>query len=70
MMDITLAVGSKYQLLCFSAMNEERVRALPGDALADYSERGFLMPLFMMLASLSNVARLIRLKEQAQAPRS
>ena len=24
------------------------------------------MPLFMMLASLSNVARLIRLKEQAQ----
>ena len=69
-MDITLADGSKNQLLGFSAINEDRVRALSGDALADFSERGFLMPLFMMLASLSNVARLIRLKEQAQAPRS
>ena len=65
-MDITLADGSKNQLLGFSAINEDRVRTLPGDVLADFSERGFLMPLFMMLASLSNVARLIRLKEQAQ----
>ncbi len=65
-MDITLRDGSKNQLLGFSAINEDRFRALPGDVLGDLSAKGFLMPLFMMLSSLSNVGRLVQLKEQAR----
>ncbi|MCH1491099.1 MAG: SapC family protein [Luminiphilus sp.] len=65
-MDITLRDGSKNQLMGFFALNEDRVRDLSGEALAELSARGFLMPLFMMLASLSNMGRLIQRKEQGQ----
>lgn len=68
--DITLDDGTQNQLLGFECVNEEKVRQLPGKALGELNQAGFLMPLFMMLASLANVARLIERKNkraQAQA---
>lgn len=66
-MDITLRDGSKNQLIGFHALKEEKVRELNGEQLAALADAGFLMPLFMMLASLPNLRRLIELKEQARA---
>ncbi|MEL0316073.1 MAG: SapC family protein, partial [Halieaceae bacterium] len=66
-MDITLRDGSKNQLLGYSTVNEDAVRGLSGEQLATLTSEGFLMPLFMMLASMSNLRRLIDLKEKRQS---
>lgn len=68
--DITLSDGSNNQLLGFQVLNEEKVRQLPGDVLEDFSKRSFLMPMFMILASMANMRELISRKdrkEQGQA---
>ena len=65
-LDISLQDGSKNQLLGFSAINEDALRALSADSLEQLSQQGFLMPLFMMLASLSNMGRLIQFKQQTR----
>jgi len=63
-LDITLKDGSKNQLLGFYTINEEVLRKSSGEQLAALSGEGFLMPLFMMLASHANFADLIQRKEQ------
>jgi hypothetical protein len=60
--DIALADGSRNQLLGFFAVDEEKVQGLPDAALGQLSRSGFLMPLFMMLASTTNVRTLVDLK--------
>ena len=60
--DIALKDGSRNQLLGFFAINEEKAQGLADAALGQLSRNGFLMPLFMMLASTTNVRKLIDLK--------
>jgi len=60
--DITLADGSRNQLLGFFAINEEKLQGLSGETLGELSRKGFLMPLFMILASTVNVGTLVELK--------
>ena len=60
--DIALADGSRNQMLGFYAIDEEKVRELSDQALGQLSRNGFLMPLFMMLASTTNVRTLVDLK--------
>lgn len=60
--DIALANGSRNQLLGFFAIDEEKVRGLTDEALGQLSRSGFLMPLFMMLASTTNVRALVEMK--------
>lgn len=60
--DVTLENGSRNQLLGFYAVDEEKVRALPDEALGKLNREGFLMPLFMMLASTVNMAALVEFK--------
>ncbi|MEY2920560.1 MAG: hypothetical protein RL261_1865, partial [Pseudomonadota bacterium] len=60
--DITLANGNRNQLLGFFAIDEEKVRGLSDVALGNLSRNGFLMPLFMILASTTNVRTLVELK--------
>jgi hypothetical protein len=60
--DIALADGSRNQLLGFFAIDEEKVQGLSDTALGQLSRGGFLMPLFMMLASTTNVRTLVDLK--------
>lgn len=60
--EITLNDGSRNQLIGFSGLNEEKIQNLPGDVLAEFSQQGFLMPIFMMLASTANMGRLIAVK--------
>lgn len=62
--DIILSDGSKNQLLGFFAINEEKLQQLPGETLEQFSKEGFLMPIFMALASMTNIRTLIELRER------
>lgn len=62
--DITLDDGSKNQLFGFYTIDEDRLRQLPGSTLEKFSQEGFLMAIFMMLASLTNVRTLIDLENR------
>lgn len=64
-LDITLNDGSRNQLLGFHAINEEKMQELSGDTLEEFSRNGFLMPVFMVLASMTNIRTLINLKNRA-----
>jgi hypothetical protein len=68
--DITLEDGSRNQLLGFYAVDEEKVQALPDEALGRLSREGFLMPLFMMLASTVNMATLVEFKNARMKARA
>lgn len=63
-MDITLNDGSRNQLLGFHTINEEKVQELSGETLEEFSRNGYLMPIFMALASLTNIRRLVDLKNR------
>lgn len=58
-LDVTLKDGSKNRLVGFHTIHEDRLRELDGVALKELQDKGYLMPSFMMLASLSNLAELI-----------
>ena len=62
--EIELDDRSRNQLLGFHTIDEEKLQALSGDTLAAFAKSGFLMPLFMILASMSNIRGLIELKNR------
>ena len=62
--EITLKDGTRNQLIGFHCLVEEKVQALSGAALGDFNEKGYLMPMFMALASLANIERLVELKNK------
>lgn len=57
--DIELNDKSKNRLVGFYAINEEKLAALPEDKLKGLQDHGFLMPIYMVLASLSQLKPLI-----------
>ena len=61
---IELADGSRNQLIGFSAITEEKVQALSGTTLGEFNDKGYLMPLFMALASMANIQRLVEFKNE------
>ena len=61
-LEIKLNDGSGNQLIGFYTINEDSVRQLSGVALGSLNEQGFLQPIFMAIASLSNLQTLIQLK--------
>lgn len=63
-MDITLKDGSRNSLLGFYAINEEKIPDLSAETLHLLNRNDMLMPLFMVLASMSNIQQLIHLKNQ------
>lgn len=60
--DVTLKDESRNQLLGFYAINEDKLQELPGGVLESFNKQGFLMPIYMALASMSNMRRLIEFK--------
>lgn len=65
--DIVLSDGSKNQLLGYHAINEDKLQHLSGAVLERFSKDGLLMPIFMALASMTNVRTLIELREKKLA---
>jgi hypothetical protein len=64
MLDITLDDGSDNRLVGFHAIDEDRLAALDGHALAELNEGGHLLPLYMALASLSRISALVARKNR------
>ena len=63
-LEVALRDGSRNQLIGFHGLNEEKLQTLPGTVLEKLSENGFLMPIFMALASMANFQRLVERKDK------
>lgn len=61
-LEVTLDTGAVNRLVGYHAINEERLQELDAGALGDLHAAGYLLPVFMVLASLSNVAVLVARK--------
>lgn len=59
-LDVTLKDGSEHRLAGFYAVNEERLQALDGSAIAALHAQGFLQPIYMTLASVTKFSDLIK----------
>ncbi len=64
-LDIELNDGSKNRLVGFYAINEDALYALSADALGELNSKSYLQPVYMAVASLSNVTDLIARKNEA-----
>jgi hypothetical protein len=68
-LDIESRAGAQHRLAGFHTLHEERLSALDGNAISELGEAGHLEPLYMVLASLANLRKLIerqnRVLEQA-----
>jgi hypothetical protein len=58
-LDVELKDGSQNRLMGFCTVSEEALFELDGDALGDLNRKGFLMPIYMAIASLSNIRDLV-----------
>ena len=63
-LEVPLDDGSTNRLVGFHIIDEDRLRALDADAVAELHAEGHLMPIFMAVASLSNLTALIARKNR------
>lgn len=63
-LEVTLEDGSTNRLVGFHVLDEDKVRALDPTALGELHRDGHLMPMFMAMASLSNLGALIERKNR------
>lgn len=59
-MDVTMEDGALQRLVGYSLIDEDKLRALEPAAIAELHTAGYLMPMFMALASLGNLSKLVR----------
>lgn len=62
---IELKDGSRHQLIGFHCLAEEKIQELPGETLGAFNASGYLVPMFMALASMANLQHLVELKNRA-----
>lgn len=62
-LEVPLSDGSKQSLVGFHIIAEEKLQALDANALADLHGNGFLLPIFMAVASLSHFSTLVERKD-------
>ena len=63
--DVELDDGSKHRLVGYHVIAEEKLRALDGPTLGELHRDEQLLPIFMALASLSNLGALVQRKNRA-----
>jgi hypothetical protein len=63
--DVELPDGTQHRLAGCYTINEERLQALDGAVLEQLSRAGFLQPIYMVIASLSNLRALAERKRRA-----
>jgi hypothetical protein len=63
-LDVDLDARSRFRVAGFYTINEDRVGELGGEALAALNARGYLQPIYMALASLSNIGELVNRKKR------
>ncbi|WP_051971535.1 SapC family protein [Massilia sp. 9096] len=65
--DVQLDTGAHHRLAGFHAINEDRLAALSADQLAGLHRAGWLQPVYMSVASLSQFRELVARKNRSQA---
>jgi hypothetical protein len=63
-LDVELHDDSQHRMVGYHLINEERLRELDPESIGDLHSEGHLMPIFMALASLSNLPKLIGWKSR------
>lgn len=63
-MDVTLDNGTAHRMVGYHLVNEEKLRAMSPQDLTELHRAGHLEPLYMALASLGNLAKLIARKNR------
>lgn len=63
-LDVRLADGTDHRVAGFYTINEERLAALDGAQLEALNRSGHLLPIFLVIASLSNIRALIDRKNR------
>lgn len=58
-LDVELNDGTQNRLVGFYTINEDRLQALSGEAIAELHQAGYLQPIYLVIASLSNLRALI-----------
>ena len=66
-LDIELDDGSKHRMVGYHVIDEDKLRALGAAELGDLHRDGHLLPMFMALASLSNISALVERKNRRVA---
>ena len=66
-MEIELNDGSVNRLLGFHTINEDKLNNLDGHALNEMNQKGYLLPTYMILASMSNIVGLVDRKNALAA---
>jgi hypothetical protein len=66
-LDIELNDGGKHRMVGYHLIDEARLMALSSGEIGELHREGHLMPMFMALASLSNIAGLVERKNRAVA---
>lgn len=59
---ITLKDGSNYELIGFSTIADDKFEALSADALNDLNQQRLLLPITMIMASMSNLGNLVDMR--------
>ena len=63
-LDVELRNGARHRMVGYHLINEDKLAALEGGALAELNEAGYLLPIYMSVASLANLSRLIESKNR------
>jgi hypothetical protein len=63
-LDVELRDGSKHRLVGYHLIDEARLVALGSGEIGELHRQGHLMPMFMAMASLSNIAGLVERKNR------
>lgn len=63
-MDVTLGNGAQHRMVGYHLINEDRLAALEPGVLAELHAAGHLMPIYMAVASVGNLAKLVRAKSR------
>lgn len=63
-MDVTLGGGAQHRLVGYHLVDESKVASLEPGALAELHAAGHLAPIFMAMASLGNLAKLVQRKNR------
>lgn len=66
-LEVQLDSGDKHQLVGFYTINEDKLRELDPEALAALHKAGYLEPIYMAMASQSNVRQLLNAKNRRVA---
>jgi hypothetical protein len=66
-LDVELRSGAKHRMVGYHLINEEKLASLDGGALSELNSAGYLLPVYMAVASLANLSRLIESKNRQLA---